>query len=79
MTTYSLITAAGGAVVYVSSDEPKHYICPTCHDGASKIIILQPSQGLIHSSHICNNCKAEYPIDLQDRPQVANLRPKKVL
>jgi hypothetical protein len=57
-----LIKTNGGAVVYKSNSEPKHYICPSCYN-FKQLQILQNNHNL-SGKFCCTNCNAQYQIEL---------------
>jgi hypothetical protein len=63
---YTLFTAPGGAVVYVSSGEPKHYICPSCVN-KREIHPLQDNR-TFSGKFRCTGCEQEYPIKPRQDP-----------
>lgn len=58
---YSLTKTEGGAVVYISNGEPKHYICPSCIT-KKEIHIIQDCRSL-SGRFICSGCDKQFPIE----------------
>jgi len=58
---YELKETAGGAVVYWSKGEPRHYICPNCMN-KKEIQILQGRKGSMSGDLNCPGCNKEFPV-----------------
>lgn len=58
---YSLTKTEGGAFVYISHSEPKHYICPSCIT-KKEIHIIQDCRSL-SGKFICPGCDKQFPIN----------------
>ena len=58
---YSLQSTSGGAIVYVSHSEPRHFVCPTCVN-KREIQILQDNRTFTGKFR-CTGCQNEYPIN----------------
>ena len=58
--SYKLIKTIGGAMVYESMGEPKHYVCPKCMSN-NEIHILQ-DQGSSDGKVECPNCNNKFKV-----------------
>lgn len=61
LASYSLQSTEGGAYVYASKDEPRHYICPTCVESNSEVHYLQYNNNA-GMQFECKNCESKYKI-----------------
>ena len=63
---YSLVKTEGGAIVYQSTFEPKHYVCPSCIENRS----IHPLQDThtYGGSFVCPKCDKRFPIRKPRRP-----------
>lgn len=59
---YKLEKAMGGAVVYCSAGEPKHYLCPNCVN-KKEIQILQGREGSMSGDLTCPGCGKSFPVN----------------
>jgi len=66
MSAYSLEKTSGGAVVYKSSSEPMHFVCPSCLN-KKELHILQEAGGYSGFS-ICPSCSTQYLVRPHDDP-----------
>lgn len=57
---YKLEQTPGGAIVYLFTGEPKHYVCPSCFS-KNEIEILQDHRGR-DGMFICSGCKTSFPV-----------------
>jgi hypothetical protein len=58
---YKLVLTDGGAVVYRSTDDPVHFICPSCTN-KKEIHPLQNNR-TDSGKFRCTGCEAEFPIE----------------
>jgi len=63
---YALVKTEGGAVVYKSHDEPKHYACPSCIESRT----IQPLQdtNTYGGTFVCPKCDKHFPIRRPHQP-----------
>lgn len=60
---YKLVETSGGAVVYESLDELRHYVCPRCIEN-KKIHILQNDKSYA-GTYSCPECDVSYPVETE--------------
>ena len=65
---YELTEMEGGAVVYVFTGFPKHYVCPYCFEQA-RIQVLQYRR-IGTGSFACLGCKASFPLRQDKRKEL---------
>lgn len=59
---YDLTRTEGGAMVWSSKEEPKHYACPNCLESKKEIHILQDANDAYTGHFECKQCKNDYQI-----------------
>ncbi len=57
---YNLTETQGGAIIYQSKSEPRHFICPSCAE-KQELHILQDRR-VIAGLYICPKCAATFPV-----------------
>jgi ribosomal protein L37AE/L43A len=67
---YELTKTAGGAMVYESKKDPKHFACPSCIE-KQQIQILQDNRTL-SGIFRCTGCEATFPVNASQKltPQI---------
>jgi len=60
--SYSLVKTQGGAVVYESDSEPRHYSCPRCFH-SKELQILQDKR-VMTGTFGCPKCKSIFPVNV---------------
>jgi predicted RNA-binding Zn-ribbon protein involved in translation (DUF1610 family) len=61
LSDYKLVKTTGGATVYESTQEPKHFACPNCIEH-QEIQILQSGRNMA-GTYNCPGCKTSFPVD----------------
>ncbi len=59
---YELNQTQGGAIVYRSKNEPRHYICPNCLN-KKEVQILQRRGDSMSGDFWCPGCDKSFPIE----------------
>ena len=60
--SYSLVETSGGAIVYKSDSEPRHFSCPSCVQ-SKELHILQDKR-VASGIFECPKCKSVFPVNV---------------